>query len=103
MVHIARWKKILVIGLCVLGVLYALPNVMGQGARTYIDEKMPAVFPSKTVNLGLDLQGGSHLLSVIKLSANQLKLFAAVLMKQERVNQPFSAKAMTVSWCSYRV
>lgn len=67
MIHIAHWKKILIISICVLGVLYALPNVMGQGVRTYIDEKMPAIFPSKTVNLGLDLQGGSHLLLQVDL------------------------------------
>ncbi len=69
MVHIARWKKILIIAVCALGILYSLPNVIGKDARQFIADKLPAVVPSKTVNLGLDLQGGSHLLLQVDLSA----------------------------------
>lgn len=68
MIYIARWKMILIIAVCALGVLYSLPNVMGNGARTFIETKLPAIIPSKTVNLGLDLQGGSHLLLEVDLS-----------------------------------
>ena len=68
MIYIARWKMILIIAVCALGVLYSLPNVVGSGARAFIQEKLPAVFPNKTVNLGLDLQGGSHLLLEVDLS-----------------------------------
>lgn len=65
MVHIARWKIILILAVCALGILYSLPNVMG----TQIREKLPSFLPSKTVNLGLDLQGGSHLLLQVDLSS----------------------------------
>ena len=67
MIHMARWKVILVLVVCALGVLYSLPNVMGAGARQFIEEKLPSIVPSKTVNLGLDLQGGSHLLLQVDL------------------------------------
>ena len=67
MIHIARWKKILVLIVCAFGLLYSLPNVIGQGTRDYITTNLPGFVPSKTVNLGLDLQGGSHLLLEVDL------------------------------------
>ena len=66
MIHIERWKVILVIVVCALGLLYSLPNVMGQGGRDFVKNNLPSFFPSKTVNLGLDLQGGSHLLLAVE-------------------------------------
>jgi preprotein translocase subunit SecD len=62
MIHIARWKIILVLIVCALGLLYSMPNVAGSNARDFLANKMPGFVPHKTVNLGLDLQGGSHLL-----------------------------------------
>ena len=44
--------------ICVLGVLYALPNLMSKGTF----KGFPDWMPGKTINLGLDLQGGLHLL-----------------------------------------
>ncbi|MCB9991116.1 MAG: protein translocase subunit SecD [Rhodospirillales bacterium] len=61
MLHIARWKIILIITVCVLGVFYSAPNMVGAQARSWL-ETLPGWLPTKTVNLGLDLQGGSHLL-----------------------------------------
>ena len=49
------WKTFLIIMICVLGALFALPNGMNP-------DHFPKWFPQHTVNLGLDLQGGSHLL-----------------------------------------
>ena len=68
MIHIARWKIILVVAVCALGLLYSLPNIVGGGARDFMAQKLPAFLPNKTVNLGLDLQGGSHLLLEVDLS-----------------------------------
>lgn len=61
MLHIARWKIFMILAVCLWAVLYSMPNVAGPGLRTAL-EKMPGWMPHKTVNLGLDLQGGSHLL-----------------------------------------
>lgn len=68
MVHIPRWKIILILAVCALGVLFSVPNLMGANGRAFVEEKLPSFFPSKTVNLGLDLQGGSHLLLQVDLS-----------------------------------
>ncbi len=69
MVHIARWKIILTLIVCAFALLYSLPNVIGAGARDFISSKLPAFVPHQTVNLGLDLQGGSHLLLEVDLSS----------------------------------
>lgn len=56
MIFIARWKVGLIIGLCMLGILFSIPNMLTQNQL----EKLPS-WLKKTVNLGLELQGGSHL------------------------------------------
>lgn len=62
MLHIPRWKAFLIIALCVMGLLYALPNVLSEQTRDKLAQTLPSWMPTKAVNLGLDLQGGSHLL-----------------------------------------
>ena len=62
MVNIARWKIYLTLIVCVLGVFYAAPNMLSADARGWAQAHLPAWMPSKTVNLGLDLRGGAHLL-----------------------------------------
>lgn len=57
MIQIARWKIVLVLLTCLLGVVYAMPNVMGEARKS-----LPDWWPHQTVNLGLDLRGGAHLL-----------------------------------------
>ncbi len=63
------WKIVLVIAVCVLSVLYSLPNALPQEARQWMQTSLPSWMPGKTVNLGLDLQGGSHLLLEVDVSA----------------------------------
>jgi len=58
MLHFATWKKFLVIIISLLGILLALPNILPKGSL----DGLPDWVPHKTVNLGLDLQGGSHIL-----------------------------------------
>jgi preprotein translocase subunit SecD len=62
MLRFERWKIIFVLLLTVLGVLYAAPNVASPQTRAWLATHMPSWLPSSTVNLGLDLQGGSYLL-----------------------------------------
>jgi protein-export membrane protein SecD len=53
-----RWKLILVLAIVVLGFLFALPNLFSASSLA----RVPAWIPHKQINLGLDLQGGAHLL-----------------------------------------
>ena len=58
MLYIAPWKKIAIILMVIVGVFFALPNALNEGQRA----SLPSQLPSDTVNLGLDLQGGAHVL-----------------------------------------
>ncbi len=58
MLHFQRWKVILVWGIVLAGFLLALPNLFPASTLA----GLPSWLPHKQVNLGLDLQGGAHLL-----------------------------------------
>ncbi|MCT4575150.1 MAG: protein translocase subunit SecD [Alphaproteobacteria bacterium] len=56
MVNISKFKLYLIAFVCLISVFFALPNVLPEKA---LESKL---ISNKTVNLGLDLRGGSHLL-----------------------------------------
>ncbi len=58
MLYFAPWKVTVVAILCLAGVVFTIPNILSE--RTVLS--LPDWLPHKQVNLGLDLQGGSHLL-----------------------------------------
>lgn len=58
MLYFSRWKTILIWLSVVLAVLYASPNVVPQAALN----EVPEWGPKNPLTLGLDLQGGSHIL-----------------------------------------
>src|SRR5262245_37982864 len=58
MIQISRWKVIAIAISVVFGVLFTLPNVLPTATLN----ALPAFMPKQKLNLGLDLQGGSHLL-----------------------------------------
>jgi preprotein translocase subunit SecD len=65
MLHFPRWQVITILVICALGVLTALPNLFTPTTL----EKLPSWLPRKQVALGLDLQGGSHLLLEVDIAA----------------------------------
>jgi protein-export membrane protein SecD len=65
MVQIPRWQTIAVVVILLLGLVYALPNVLPR----FDTESLPGWVPHKTVSLGLDLQGGSYLLMEVDIEA----------------------------------
>jgi preprotein translocase subunit SecD len=58
MIHFAKWKIGLIVGVLLLGALAALPNLLTPKQAA----SLPDWLPKGQVVLGLDLQGGSHLL-----------------------------------------
>jgi preprotein translocase subunit SecD len=62
MLNVPTWKVVLVILVSLMGVLYAAPNLLAPQQLVALQERVPSWLPSKTINLGLDLRGGSHLL-----------------------------------------
>lgn len=67
MLHFARWKIILILIVSFLGIAAALPNLLSQDTL----KSLPSWLPHKQVHLGLDLQGGSHLL--LEMNADELQ------------------------------
>ncbi|HZV83367.1 MAG TPA: protein translocase subunit SecD, partial [Brevundimonas sp.] len=72
MIHLSRWKVILLVLSLLFGLLFAYPNVLTPAQR----EALPGWLPSSGVNLGLDLQGGSYLLLEVDLPAMRAKRMA---------------------------
>src|SRR5918996_5325614 len=65
MLRFPTWKVVSVLMVCVLGVAFSLPNLFPRAEM----ERMPDWLPHQQINLGLDLQGGSHLLLEVDLAA----------------------------------
>ncbi len=65
MLKFQPWKTWTVLIICLLGVLLAVPNALPAS----VIEQLPSWIPAHKVNLGLDLQGGSHLLYEVDLNA----------------------------------
>ncbi len=60
MLYFGRAKTALIVGVCLLGALLCVPNLVAQPA---------AWVPWRTVHLGLDLRGGSYLLLQVDVAA----------------------------------
>ncbi len=85
MLQIETWKRVVIWGLVVLGLLYAMPNAFYSRVEQHNDavqaieiqgetpelaaarDGWPSWLPSRLVNLGLDLRGGAHLLAEVKV------------------------------------
>ena len=58
MLYFSRWKTISIWAVVLLGLLFAAPNLFPQSVLS----GLPDWLPKKQMTLGLDLQGGSHIL-----------------------------------------
>lgn len=65
MLYFSRWKTIGIWLVVLLGIAYAAPNLIPQSMR----ERIPEWLPHKAMTLGLDLQGGSHILLAVDRQA----------------------------------
>jgi protein-export membrane protein SecD len=67
MLHFSRWKALSIIAAVLLGLLFALPNAFDRATW----QRLPLVGDLGPVVLGLDLQGGSHVL--LEVDRNDLE------------------------------
>ena len=65
MLRFARWKAVLVLVACLAGAVFAAPNLLPQDDL----DGLPGWLPQRRIVLGLDLQGGSHLLLEVDAKA----------------------------------
>ena len=66
MLHFSKYKITLIIAVILAGLYTAAPNLFSEGQL----QRLPSWLPARTVSLGLDLQGGSHLL--LEVDTNSL-------------------------------
>jgi len=64
MLFFSRWKIFFILGAVLLGLLFAIPNAIPADKR----DALPNMF-QRTLNLGLDLQGGAHMLLEVDLTS----------------------------------
>jgi len=101
MLHFPVWKVVVVVLGCVLGVLFAAPNLLPDQDIAHL----PGFMPHHKMNLGLDLQGGSHLLlevdfdTVMRERAQALVDSARTVLRRERIGyQDLGSKGDSVSF-----
>ena len=62
MMYFARWKTAAILAVCLLGVLFSIPNLIARA-------DFPSWLPARQISLGLDLRGGSYLLLEVDVNA----------------------------------
>ncbi len=67
MLHFTRFKTLSILFVCLTGILFALPNLFTKEQLA----SWPRFLPTKQILLGLDLQGGAHLL--LAMDTNELR------------------------------
>jgi len=65
MLYFAKWKILLIIAVSLAGMAYTVPNFLDRS----VADSLPDWLPHQQINLGLDLQGGSHLLLEVDTNA----------------------------------
>jgi protein-export membrane protein SecD len=81
MLFFSRSKIFMILGFVFLGLLLAIPNSLNEKTRS----NLPASF-QRTINLGLDLQGGAHMLLEVDLSSI---LSQALINERTAINDSF--------------
>ncbi|MBK6895216.1 MAG: protein translocase subunit SecD [Alphaproteobacteria bacterium] len=62
MLRTPLWKTLLILAVSLWSVAYSLPTFVSADTLKWMQDNLPAGFPKSSVNLGLDLRGGAHLL-----------------------------------------
>jgi preprotein translocase subunit SecD len=86
MMHLPRWQMFVVLAVCLAGLVCAAPNLLTREQA----QRLPSWLPGQ-INLGLDLQGGSHLLLEVDTAAVIRELMEALVdslraeLRKERI------------------
>ena len=93
MLQFEAWKKTLVILVAALGIIYAAPNLLP------VEREGGGILPGQKINLGLDLQGGSHLLLRVDMDAVVEERLESVA---ETIRQEFRGRKIRFSGLDVR-
>jgi protein-export membrane protein SecD len=101
----SRWQAILVLGLVLVGLIFTTPNFLPEGTRN----ALPNILPKSTINLGLDLQGGSYLLlevdmpGVVKERMESMRADLRTALRREKPAINFDNLNLTRDTLSVRI
>lgn len=107
MLHFGRWKLLTIFLVILAGALYSLPNLVPEDVRYSINEADNSreargiwkYIPSSTINLGLDLQGGSYIVFEVDMAevrTAQLESLAADARQTLRNDPPLLPRSVAV-------
>jgi preprotein translocase subunit SecD len=91
MLRFSTTKVVATIGVVLLGLLLAVPSLMTREQRAALQNQLPSWIPLHAIVLGLDLQGGSHVLlevdapDLIRTQAIQLRDDARRVLRETGV------------------
>ena len=88
MLRFSSWTIWSIVVICVAGLIFSLPNLFPKEQM----ERMPSWLPNQQINLGLDLQGGSHLLLEVDVGVVIEERMEAVADDIRRLLRPEGVK-----------
>jgi len=72
MLRLATWKIVAILALIACAALLIVPSFLGAGTLASLESHLPSFIPVRPIVLGLDLQGGAHMLEEVD-SASLIK------------------------------
>ena len=100
MLQFTRLQTISIALLMLLGVMFSVPNLLSEDTRN----ALPGIFPKGTINLGLDLQGGSYLLLKVETSKvidDRMKATMGDIRREMRPNRAANRERVSIDSISY--
>ena len=100
MLHFSKFQTAGVAFLVLLGAVFAFPNLLSEEARN----SLPGFLPKGTINLGLDLQGGSHLLLSVdttKVIDDRMRATMGDIRREMRPNRAANKDRVSIESISY--
>ncbi len=100
MLQFSKFQTAGVALLVLLGALFAAPNLLSEQAR----ESLPGFMPKGTINLGLDLQGGSHLLLSVdtqKVIDDRMRAMMGDIRREMRPSSAANRERISIESLSY--
>ncbi len=100
MLQFSKYQTAGIIGLVVLGILFAIPNFLTEETR----DGLPGFVPKSTINLGLDLQGGSYLLLGVdteKVIDDRMRAIMSDVRREMRPNRGAGRDRISIDSLTY--
>ncbi len=92
MLRLATWKIAAILAMTVFAVLVIVPSLLSPSQRDWLRAQLPSFIEVRAIVLGLDLQGGSHVLlevdspSVVKSLIDTMRDSVRRVLREEKIS-----------------